>query len=163
MRRRISIWGRVRPSVRLSVCPSRVLFRRWKVRVLGASCAVYPALFFYIKSGKPVHFLGLPSTVTFAQRIQIFFTPNVFSHLLFEFSFFSLFCRFLCIFSPFFSWQIPWFLTRFSLVLTCFCHFSHSLLSAHISLFLSRFFCFPRWIFFFYYRPIGDFFAAKVD
>ena len=48
MRRRISIRGRVRPSVgpsvRRSVCP--VLFRRWKVRILGASCAVYPALFF---------------------------------------------------------------------------------------------------------------------
>ena len=40
MRRRISIRGRVRPSVRPSVRLSRVIFRR----VLGASCAVYPAL-----------------------------------------------------------------------------------------------------------------------
>ena len=42
MRRRISIRGRVRPSVRMSV---PCYFRRWKVRILGASCAVYPALF----------------------------------------------------------------------------------------------------------------------
>ena len=46
MRRRISIRCRVRPSirrsVRRSVCP--VLFL--KVRILGASCAVYPALFY---------------------------------------------------------------------------------------------------------------------
>ena len=32
----------VRPSVRRSV---PCYFRRWKVRILGASCAVYPALF----------------------------------------------------------------------------------------------------------------------
>ena len=56
MRRRISIWGCVRPSVGSSVhwsvgpsicrsvCP--VFFRRLKERILGASCAVYPALFF---------------------------------------------------------------------------------------------------------------------
>ena len=45
MRRRISIWGRVRPSVRPSVRPLVPrYFRRWKVRILGASCAVYPAL-----------------------------------------------------------------------------------------------------------------------
>ena len=47
MRRRISIRGRVRPSVGPSVRPSvrlsRVIFRR----VLGASCAVYPALFHF--------------------------------------------------------------------------------------------------------------------
>ena len=42
MRRRISIRGRVRPSVRPYV-PR--YFRSWKVRILGASCAVYPALF----------------------------------------------------------------------------------------------------------------------
>ena len=41
MRRRISLGGRVRPSVRRSVRLSRVISRR----VLGASCAVYPALF----------------------------------------------------------------------------------------------------------------------
>ena len=50
MRRRISIWGRVRPSVgpsvRRSVRPYvPCYFRRWKARILGASCAVYPALF----------------------------------------------------------------------------------------------------------------------
>ena len=48
MRRRISIRGRVRPSVRpsvrWSVCPSRVIFEGEKY-ILGASCAVYPALF----------------------------------------------------------------------------------------------------------------------
>ena len=46
MRRRISIRGRVRPSVRPSV--RRMVpcyFRRWKVRILGVSCAVYPTLF----------------------------------------------------------------------------------------------------------------------
>ena len=37
MRRRISVRGRVRPYV---LC----YFRRWKVRILGASYAVYPAL-----------------------------------------------------------------------------------------------------------------------
>ena len=41
MRRRISIRGPVRPSVRMSV---PCYFRSWKVRILGASCAVYPAL-----------------------------------------------------------------------------------------------------------------------
>ena len=41
MRRRISIRGRVRPSVGPSVRLSRIIFRR----VLGASCAVYPAFF----------------------------------------------------------------------------------------------------------------------
>ena len=51
MRRRISIWGRARPTVRPSVRPSvRPLvpcyFRRWKSRILGASCAAYPALLF---------------------------------------------------------------------------------------------------------------------
>ena len=46
MRRRISIWGCVRPSVGPSVRRSvPCYFRRWKVRILGASCAVYPALF----------------------------------------------------------------------------------------------------------------------
>ena len=36
----------VGPSVRSSVGPSvPCYFRRWKVRILGASCAVYPALF----------------------------------------------------------------------------------------------------------------------
>ena len=40
MRLRISIRGLVRPSIRRSVRPSRVIFRR----LLGASCAVYPAL-----------------------------------------------------------------------------------------------------------------------
>ena len=52
MRRRISIRGCVRPSVlrfvrpsvRPSVRMSRVIFRR----VLGASCAVYPALFVWM-------------------------------------------------------------------------------------------------------------------
>ena len=56
MRRRISIRGCVRPSVgpsvrrsvRRSVGP--VLFSRVKVRILGASCAVYPALFFTIET-----------------------------------------------------------------------------------------------------------------
>ena len=43
MRRRISIRGGVRLSGRRSVRLSRVIFRR----VLGASCAVYPALFLY--------------------------------------------------------------------------------------------------------------------
>ena len=38
---RPSVGPSVRPSVRRSVGPSRVIFRR----VLGASCAVYPALF----------------------------------------------------------------------------------------------------------------------
>ena len=49
MRRRISIRGRVRPSIRPSVCLSRVIFKR----VLGASCAVYPALFimYFLSSG----------------------------------------------------------------------------------------------------------------
>ena len=51
MRRRISIRGHVRrsvgPSVRPSVRPSRVIFERYKVCILGASCAVYPALFLY--------------------------------------------------------------------------------------------------------------------
>ena len=42
----------VRPSVRRSVGPSvgpliPRYFRRWKVRILGASCAVYPALFLF--------------------------------------------------------------------------------------------------------------------
>ena len=47
MRRRISMWGRVRPSVRRSVGPLvPCYFRSWKVRILGASFAVYPALFF---------------------------------------------------------------------------------------------------------------------
>ena len=51
MRSRISIRGRVRPSVRRSVRRSvgpyvPCYFWMWKVRVLGASCAVYPALFF---------------------------------------------------------------------------------------------------------------------
>ena len=41
MRRRISIRGCVRPSLRRSVRPSPVIFKR----VLGASFAVYPALF----------------------------------------------------------------------------------------------------------------------
>ena len=50
MRRRISIRGCVRPSVRQSVGPSvgrsvPSYFQRWKARILGASCAVYPALF----------------------------------------------------------------------------------------------------------------------
>ena len=46
MRRRISICLRSCPSVRPSVGPSVPrYFRRWKVRILGASCAVYPALF----------------------------------------------------------------------------------------------------------------------
>ena len=54
MRRRISIWGCVRPSVRPSVRRSvrrsvrpyvPCYFRRWKESILGASCAVYPALF----------------------------------------------------------------------------------------------------------------------
>ena len=46
MRRRISIRGRVRSSFRPSVRRSVPChFRGWKVRILGASCAVYPALF----------------------------------------------------------------------------------------------------------------------
>ena len=48
MCRRISIRGRVRPSVRPSVRPLvrpsvPCYFRRWKLRILGAFCAVYPA------------------------------------------------------------------------------------------------------------------------
>ena len=43
MRRRISIRGCVRPSVRPSVRMSRVIFEGEK-RLLGASCAEYPAL-----------------------------------------------------------------------------------------------------------------------
>ena len=54
MRRRISIRGCVRPSVgpsvgrsvRRSVRPTPVIFKR----VLGASCAVYPALFFQLSA-----------------------------------------------------------------------------------------------------------------
>ena len=46
MRRRISIRGCVRPSVRPSVGPSVRLSRVIFNRVLGASCAVYPALLF---------------------------------------------------------------------------------------------------------------------
>ena len=46
MRRRITIRGRVRPSVRPSVGPYvPCYFRGWKVRPLGASCAVYPLIF----------------------------------------------------------------------------------------------------------------------
>ena len=63
MRRRISIRGCVRPSVRRSVRqsvrrsvgPSRVIFER----ILGASCAVYPALFsgdLKMTNGKPWSF-----------------------------------------------------------------------------------------------------------
>ena len=44
MQRRISIRGRVRPSVGPYV---PCYFWRWKVRILGASCAVYPALFYF--------------------------------------------------------------------------------------------------------------------
>ena len=50
MRRRISIRGRVRPSVRPSVGPSVRLSRVIFKRVLGASCAVYPALFLFCLS-----------------------------------------------------------------------------------------------------------------
>ena len=50
---RPSVRRSVCPSVRLSVCPSRVFFRRWKVRILGASCAVYPALFCIKRSSFP--------------------------------------------------------------------------------------------------------------
>ena len=54
MRRRISIRGSVRPSVgpsvRRSVRPYvPCYFQSWKERILGASCAVYPALFFFDK------------------------------------------------------------------------------------------------------------------
>ena len=45
MRRRISLTGCVRPSVGPSVRPSVRLSRVIFKRVLGASCAVYPALF----------------------------------------------------------------------------------------------------------------------
>ena len=50
MRRRISIRGYVLRSVGPSVCPSvgpsvPRYFWRWEVCILGASCAVYPALF----------------------------------------------------------------------------------------------------------------------
>ena len=46
MRLRISIRGRVRSFVRPSVRPYvPCYFQRWKVRILGATCAVYPALF----------------------------------------------------------------------------------------------------------------------
>ena len=72
MRRRISIWGCVRPSVgpsvRRSVGPSvrrsvrpyvPCYFRRWKVRILGASCAVYPALFLFFPYSLPFAFPSL--------------------------------------------------------------------------------------------------------
>ena len=44
MRRHISIRGRFHPSVGPYV---PCYFWRWKVRILGASCAVYPSLFFH--------------------------------------------------------------------------------------------------------------------
>ena len=40
-----SVGPSVRPSVRRSVGPSRVIFEGEKYAILGASCAVYPALF----------------------------------------------------------------------------------------------------------------------
>ena len=52
MRRRISIRGCVRPSVGPSV-PR--YFRRWKVRLLGASCAVYPALISFMIKTQTLH------------------------------------------------------------------------------------------------------------
>ena len=53
-----SVGPSVRPSVHPSVRPYvPCYFRRWKVRILGASCAVYPALFSpYLFSFKLSHF-----------------------------------------------------------------------------------------------------------
>ena len=46
------LYKRSCPSVRRSVGPSVPrYFRRWTVRILGASCAVYPALFFFKFTG----------------------------------------------------------------------------------------------------------------
>ena len=78
LRRRISIRGRVsspvgpsfRRSVRLSVCP--VLLSKVKARILGASCAVYPALFFLF------FIFTLP---------YVFFIPFLFFSYYFFFSF----------------------------------------------------------------------------
>ena len=41
----LSVRRSVGPLVRLSVRMSRVIFEGEKLRILGASCAVYPALF----------------------------------------------------------------------------------------------------------------------
>ena len=46
----MSIGPSVDPSVGPSVCP--VLFSKVKKRILGASCAVYPALLSYLKVKK---------------------------------------------------------------------------------------------------------------
>ena len=55
-----------RPSVRASVRRSvPCYFWRWKVRILGASCAVYPSMFFFLIPHPSVH----PSvTSDFKQR-----------------------------------------------------------------------------------------------
>ena len=67
MRRRISIRGCVRPSV-----PS--YFRRWKERILGASFAVYPALFSFFSFLSLPHFL-LPLLLISSLRS---FCPSIF-------------------------------------------------------------------------------------
>ena len=78
MRRRISIRGRVGPSV-------PCFFWRWKIRVLGASCAVYPALFssyvdFRPYSGAFPAFL-FSHIFSFLSYILILFFPEHFEWL----------------------------------------------------------------------------------
>ena len=71
MRRRISIRGCVRPSVRRTVGRSGTPSL---IRVLGASCAVYPALFF-------CSLLSLPIACRTFKFARLFFAC-LFAHLL---------------------------------------------------------------------------------
>ena len=102
------LYKRSCPSVRPSVRPYvPFYFRRWKVRILGASCAVYPSLFFFsfppcFPSFPPFFPYFLPSFLPFFFAFFLHpYSPSFPSFL--TFLFFSSFFHFLLFPSSFLS------------------------------------------------------------